>query len=315
MAFGIWNAEAFRIDASRRVIIGGTTAVASSAKLEVQGTAGSVSFNVTGGYIQSAQGFYTPLASGNAVQAPNGGFTGLSVTATSTSYQAIQAPNGGVQARSCFSQVYTQLGSSTGLPTATAGDSLTTSGCIYWDRSLGTLRVYNGSAWVSLGSSTPGGSSGQLQVNNAGAFAGFAGLTWSGTTLTITGSTGAALAVSGGYIQVDYHGLLINDTAGLNAYNAIHVLYGGISCGNGSNGGFYVGTTKVIDNSANLSVNGITAVSAVLSGGITATAFNPPGKTGQTYDVALLGGVHFSVNGSGSFTTLHYTGGVITSVS
>jgi hypothetical protein len=48
---------------------------------------------------------------------------------------------------------------------------------------------YNGSAWVAVGGSTPGGSTTQIQYNNAGAFAGSANLSFDGTNTFINGMT------------------------------------------------------------------------------------------------------------------------------
>lgn len=54
--------------------------------------------------------------------------------------------------------------------------------------------VYNGSAWVAMGATPPGGSSGQMQYNSSGAFAGASGVTTDGTNLTM--GTGGSVVLT-----------------------------------------------------------------------------------------------------------------------
>jgi len=73
-------------------------------------------------------------------------------------------------------------------------------GLMVYDTTLSTMTFYNGSGWIVFGgggggSGSPGGSTGQMQYNNAGSFAGVSGsfVTASSTTLstvTIRGSLG-----------------------------------------------------------------------------------------------------------------------------
>lgn len=65
-------------------------------------------------------------------------------------------------------------------------------GYTWFDTTLAQLFAWNGSAWVSTagGGTSPGGSTGQVQVNNSGAFGGVSGGT-SGQVLTSTGGSTA----------------------------------------------------------------------------------------------------------------------------
>lgn len=211
----------------------------STQLLSITGLTGTAAIAVTQGYIQSLQGLLVPSGGTN-------------------SYQAVHVGSGGgVWARSCFSQVYTQLGSNSGVPSATPGDSITTSGCCYWDLGLGVLRVYNGSSWISLGSASPAGSTTQIQFNNAGVFAASANLTWNAgaNQLTVSGTVSStnlsATAALFNAIQAPNGGVsaqTLQATGSSTLYNVIAATNGGISCGSGAAGGFYVTTTKVIDN-------------------------------------------------------------------
>jgi hypothetical protein len=65
------------------------------------------------------------------------------------------------------------------------GGTTVTTGAMEWDGS--NFRGYTGSAWVALDTQgqAPGGSTTQIQYNNAGVFGGTAGVTWDGTTLEV----------------------------------------------------------------------------------------------------------------------------------
>jgi hypothetical protein len=83
---------------------------------------------VNNGYIDCAQGFAT----------------------VSASYQAFKAyGNGGSWARSHFSQVYTQIGHSSGPPLATAGDAIA-NGVVYYDDGTNRLRAMIGGSFADL---------------------------------------------------------------------------------------------------------------------------------------------------------------------
>lgn len=237
--------------------------------LTVAGTSGVAGINLTGGYIQCAQGVFVP-ASGS------GG---------TDSYQAIHLNTGGSWARSHFSQVYTQLGANSGVPTATTGDSVTTNGCIYYDNTLHSIQAYVNGAWTTLATASGGvtslnaltgalsvvGTASQITVSAAGS-----SVTLSlPNNVVINGTSGTAgLTVSNGYIQSSSAGFFVNDSSGSNVYNAVHVPYGGVSCGIGSNGGFYVGSTKVIDTSANSNFNTMTSFSALITSGCQSAGFS-----------------------------------------
>jgi hypothetical protein len=262
--------------------------------LSVNGVVNTAALAITQGYIQSLQGLLVPSGGGT------------------NSYQAIHvASGGGVWSRSTFSQVYTQLGSNSGVPTATPGDLITTSGCCYWDLSIGSLRVYNGSSWISLGSSSPAGSNTQIQFNNAGVFGASANLTWNSgaSQLTVNGTVAAsslsASAAVFNAIQAPNGGVsaqTLQATGSGATYNVIAAVNGGVSCGSGAAGGFYVTTTKVIDNSGvfvgiGININAGIAMNGGISnnghaGGGSATSGSPPTITASDgFAYKLRGGV------------------------
>lgn len=152
-------------------------------KVIIATTSGAAGIDVTGGYIQSAQGLYSPYAN----------------------YNTIQAPSGGMLARSFRATVYLGVGQNSGAPTMTTADSLA-AGVMYWDTS-GTpaLKVYNGSAWqtpvVSINSlagpalSVTNGNGG-ISVSSAGSTisisnAGVLSLTGTTNQVTVSAATGA----------------------------------------------------------------------------------------------------------------------------
>lgn len=104
----------------------------------------------------------------------------------------------------------------------------------------GGLRVYDGSNWVSVsGSTSPGGSSGQLQYNAAGSFAGMSGTTWDNTnqSLAISGATLTTnaplldLAQTWNSSTTTFTGLRANlvDTASASGSKMVDIQYGGTS--------------------------------------------------------------------------------------
>jgi hypothetical protein len=243
----------------------------------------------------------------------------------SAKYNAVNIPNGGVSSVSSVVSSYAAFAKNVSAPGTALGSSQGglsfqggTSGAVYWywNSVSGSWHTID----LSLAGGNAAGSTNQIQYNSGGAFAASSNLTWTPGTnqLTVNGAVVASTlqATSTAYNAISTGGgvsaATIQATAAASIYNAIAAVNGGISCGTGSAGGFYVGTTKVIDNAANLSVNGISAVSAVLSGGITAAGFNPTGHTGQTYTMVFAGG--FTVGGT-TFHNANYTGGVLTSVS
>ena len=71
-------------------------------QLAVAGVDATAAIAVSEGYVQSADGFYTTATEGNAIQAPNGGFTGKYCSATDTAWNALQASAGGVRSEKAF---------------------------------------------------------------------------------------------------------------------------------------------------------------------------------------------------------------------
>lgn len=101
-------------------------------------------------------------------------------------------------------------GATGGVTISTTPPASPTAGQLWWDSTYGNLKVYyndgTSSQWVDAytgavggsGGGTPGGSSGQIQFNDAGAFAGDADLTWDNTTNSLTlGGTDTGLVLAG----------------------------------------------------------------------------------------------------------------------
>lgn len=175
------------------------------------------------------------LAVGTGYVQADAGF--LATSGTATSYQAIQAPGGGVYGKSLRAIAYTQIGTNSGAPTMTTGDSLQ-DGCLYWDTGSSYAKIYNGSSWLPLNltagtglsisgntisctiTGAPGGSNTQVQYNSSGSFAGSSNFTWNNSSqlLAVTGTStsSAAVSVASGYVQ-SAGGFLTSDTA----YNSI----------------------------------------------------------------------------------------------
>jgi len=87
-------------------------------------------------------------------------------------------------------------------------------GMAFFDTGATKLKVHDGSAWVALGSATPGGSSGQIQYNNSSTLGGASQLYWdSGNAglaygkTTVDGSRFDVVTVEGTYpYQATMHG-------------------------------------------------------------------------------------------------------------
>jgi hypothetical protein len=172
--------------------------------LTLTGTAGQAVLLVNGGYIQSAQGYYTIYAQGDAFHAPNGGVTANTATVKAAAYNAINligtgASNidwGGVNAYQ-----YSFVGRSSVPPLSGSGTAK-----MYCD-SNGQVKVsQNGGAWANI-------------LTSALSF----------TTLTVSGNAGAAsITAQAGYMQ-SAEGFYSVASVG-NVFNAPN---GGITCSTG----------------------------------------------------------------------------------
>lgn len=194
---------------------------AGAQKLTVLGSSAALpAIHVSTGFVESDAGF-------------------LALPATATSYNAIQAPAGGMKANSFTAATYVQTGNSPGPftsapPTPTTADTFV-AGAMSFDVASGFERVYNGSAWVSIGGGggTPGGPTSSVQFNNSGSFLGSANLSWNSGAqlLTVTGIGGTAgLNVVTSYIHSDV-GLIASDGGAPTTplpYNAIQAPFGGL---------------------------------------------------------------------------------------
>lgn len=150
------------------------------------------------------------------------GFAAVNNLAPSTplTYVALQAPTGGVYANSIRAISYSQIGTSSGAPSVTTGDTFQP-GAEYWDTGTASAKIYNGSAWVTLatgGATAPGGATTNIQFNNGGAFAGSANLTFDNTAgvqrMTIVGSSSSVqgLVVLNTYVQADVGFAAVNNS-------------------------------------------------------------------------------------------------------
>jgi len=173
---------------------------------------------VLNGYIRSDTGF---LAQNNA--SPT----------TALQYNSIQSPHGGVAALSFTGTNYVQLGNSSGIPPVTTGDTFN-AGAMYYDTGATALKVFNGSAWVTVatgGATSPGGSNTSVQFNSSGSFGGDSFFFYNPSTrlltLTPSSSANAGLAVATGFVQADAGFLATVGTATL--YNSIQAPGGGVA--------------------------------------------------------------------------------------
>jgi len=175
------------------------------------------------------------------------------------------------------------------------------------------LCVFNGTDYVQVGASA-GGSTTQVQYNNAGSLAGSANLTFDGTTLAtsaLTSATPIGAASGGTGVGTTLSGVTITGTAGQFACTSASITFAagqpvvisGTYGGTGSITGYTNPTTYYI-----IATNGSTTftLSATFGGGaITTTAGTP---TGLTYTVPPVNGALLIGNGTG-FTRATLTAG------
>jgi hypothetical protein len=225
---------------------------------------------------------YYPLT----LTAADATFTG-SVTATtgfntaSTAYNSIQTGNGFLGKQLMFTSKANPGGS-------TAGNAV-----VYMDSGTNKLVAsVNGGGYVELAPQSLGTAASPT----------FQALTIS-DAIQSNRSTGPAIYAPNAYMQGKGY-----VSSGLSAYNSIQS-DAGISAGTGANGGFYVGSTQVINTSGQFVGLGI----AMPSYGISASGFNPYSGTqyfGQTWNVVGT----FTISGV-PYTTLIFKGGVLVSAS
>lgn len=96
-------------------------------------------------------------------------------------------------------------------------------GLVIYNTDSSKLRLYNGTAWVSLGvggggggTTPPGGSNTQIQFNNSSAFGGSSGMTWDGTTLAASNLSTAILTTTA---DASINGLAVGMGGGAQATN------------------------------------------------------------------------------------------------
>lgn len=122
------------------------------------------------------------------------------------------------------------------------------SGYAYW----------NGSAWsfsTPGGGGTPGGSSGAIQYNNAGAFGGFG--SWNGSTLTVGGALSASSGSYSGPVNAEYFGMTdsggdfwtMNVSSGLSITREGNVLFQVSGSGNCTAVGSFTATNHLLSGS------------------------------------------------------------------
>jgi hypothetical protein len=224
------------------------------------GATTNVQFNNSGGFGGSAAFTWNTAAQLVTITALNSASAGLAVgtgyvqadagflatAATAVNYNSIQAPAGGVYAKSMRAINYTQVGSSSGTPSVTSGDSLQP-GALYFNTALGSLQVYNGATWSSLsgggggGVTTAAGTGNQVLVNGSTAAASgaitlslpqsigtsssptFASVVASGVFNSAAAGAAIAFQTSGTTFQVDGNGNIsssaqVNLTGGTSSY-------------------------------------------------------------------------------------------------
>jgi hypothetical protein len=183
-------------------------------------------------YVNAAGGFATENPYWNSIQA-NAGSNG-----------------GGMFANSFTASSYVQAGHSKGPPpptgpgtcpgsgTAPAGCDTYHQGALYWDDGIAALQVYNGTAWVSVGSGGGAGNPatpfGSIQFNANGVFGGSANIyraTSPEQLVVVAATTGTAGIVNRvGYVQSEQGFLAQNVTTPSTPlqYNSIQAPTGGV---------------------------------------------------------------------------------------
>lgn len=156
------------VDSSRNatfaslVVSGGNFTVTSG------GAVSTVSLVVTGGNFQVDSSGDISAA---GVLNMNGTGSGIEVTASSgaaTYFNSIKSVHGGMYAISFTALSYTNLGTSSGAPTATTNDTFN-GGAMYWDTSTHTLNVHDDSThWYQIIGSTGGFVGNGVAVGNNG---------------------------------------------------------------------------------------------------------------------------------------------------
>ncbi len=217
------------------------------------------------------------MAVGNGYMQADAGF----LSGACTRYNCFQAASnisgsliGGMAARSFSATTYIEAGNSSGIPTATTGDTFN-AGAMFWDTTgAGGMKVYNGSAWVSLagGSGAPGGSNTSVQFNSSGTFGGDTFFFYNTGTHLVTvvtpSSTTAGLAVGPGYIQSDA-GFLSGSCNRYNCFQATSTISGTLTGG--------------------MAAVSFTATKYVQAGNYTGTvASGPPLTTSDTFQAGAL---------------------------
>lgn len=147
------------------------------------------------------------MAVGTGFMQADKGF--LATPAVATLYNSFYAPSGGMAALSFTAVNYTNVGSSSGAPSPTSGDTINP-GAQYCDTGTSPCvpKVWNGVAWVSLatgGATSPGGANTNVQFNSAGSFGGSANLTYAAQLLNSVASSSstAGMSVSLGFMQAE----------------------------------------------------------------------------------------------------------------
>ncbi len=206
----------------------------------------SVQFNNAGAFGGNPNFFWDNInrlltvnaaAAGNAGVAVGIGFMQadagfLATSGTCNSFNCLQAPTGGAAGRSATFTKYVQVGFGAAAPTLTTGDAIHV-GTMWFDTVNNCVEVYdNTAAYVCLSSgsaTSPGGSTTQVQFNNAGAFGASPNFVWNngGQLLTVNAasSASAGIAVGTGFMQADRG---FNATSGTcNNFNCLQAVTGG----------------------------------------------------------------------------------------
>lgn len=252
--------------------------------LTVAGGAGIAAVVAANGFVQSAEGFYSPY----------------------NSYQTIQAPSGGVYARSLRATSHIHMGTNAVSPTMTPGESLG-AGAMHFNTGASVVEVYTGSIWrqvafttnvvtsiVALGSNltiSPTTGSVFAQVSSSPTFTSV-----TATAAALTGA-GNALTLSSGYVDA-----AAGFATASVADNAIKAYAGGVL----ANTGFYIGNNSSWNKVINAGGQFVGFGVDVKGYGIGGLGFNF--WNGSAYENGL------TINVTISGTTLHFKGGVLVNV-
>lgn len=344
-AMKYWNGSAWTTIATGSGGPGSPGAPNGSVQYNCSGSfCGNVGFTYNGTLVQIATGGAGAVAGLSVVTGFIQADAGFLANGT-TNFNAVQAPAGGMSAKSFSATNYIKMGHFSGAPTLTAGDSLV-QGTMYFDDIAGAPRVWNGGAYVALGGGggvssinslagalTLTGTANEISVSSVGttltlstpqqigtaSAVNFGSVTTTGGfNANVSGSSPAFFTASSSFIVNGDGTTSIANALLLNGSGSVNVTANTVSNSIQTRGGINTCSAGTCSGGSALSVNGSTLIGSnghfptgfVSDGGVQATGYNVAGGfIGQNWDINFPGG--FTISGVGTFSNLRFRGGVL----